>query len=153
MAMMPRSGSPTPVMQNPRTAGYRADPACCPIAAGKMRFPAPNTKPNSIDATNRYSCAFSLVFIYDLPHRFIFEKWYVNCKNYNREEGNLSKNSRSIWGRGISEWSGSALRHCCILMCSSLLRQPRELHPVSRRVIQRSHRSSQTHHFVLLYKN
>ena len=50
-AATPSRGSPTPVMQNPAMAGHRLAPAICPMWTGKIRFPAPKNRPNSILAT------------------------------------------------------------------------------------------------------
>jgi len=65
IAAMPSRGSPTPVMQNPTSAGSISIPARCPIDAGKIRLPAPKTRPKRRDATKRYSFFDSRCFILD----------------------------------------------------------------------------------------
>ena len=46
MAVMPRSGRPTPVVRKPSIASGVLVPAACPRAGGKIRLPAPKKMEN-----------------------------------------------------------------------------------------------------------
>ena len=48
IARTPNSGNPTPVNKNPIMAGQKFVPDACPNAGGKIKFPAPKNKANSI---------------------------------------------------------------------------------------------------------
>ena len=48
----PSTGSTTAVMRKPAMAAGAAEPAFCPRKGGKIRFPAPKNRENSIKLTN-----------------------------------------------------------------------------------------------------
>ena len=54
-AIMPKMAMPASVVTNPARAGAKLDPASCPMAGGKIMFPAPKKMANRVRETER-SC-------------------------------------------------------------------------------------------------
>ena len=63
MAIMPKSGMPTPVVQNPAAAGKKLTPADWPSAGGKIKLPAPKNEAKSIRPIGNISIKVSFCFI------------------------------------------------------------------------------------------
>ena len=50
IAIIPRSGSPTPVVKKPAADWIKFLPDICPRYAGNIKLPAPKKSPKSIEA-------------------------------------------------------------------------------------------------------
>ena len=78
-ATTPNSGRPTPVTNRPITAGQRWLPACCPIETGKIRFPAPKNRPNSILVMVTVSRNVRFFFIHTLQRAPQRSLHWIHC--------------------------------------------------------------------------
>ena len=67
IAIIPKSGIPTPVTQKPIAADQKWSPAAWPNAGGKIRLPAPKKDEKSINPTGKISQNVRFCFIKSLP--------------------------------------------------------------------------------------
>ena len=86
-AATPKSGMPTPVIKNPRIACQICAPAACPINTGKIRFPAPKNRPNSMLPTTivseKRNCFFIILSRFPSMN-FRALAWCRECIYYSR---------------------------------------------------------------------
>ena len=70
IARTPNNGKPTPVNKNPMIAGQRLVPDACHNAGGKIKFPAPKNKANSISP-------IATISLFEIFEFIAFASWMI----------------------------------------------------------------------------